>query len=49
MAKAATPFLMFQDGNAEEAMEFCVSLFPDSAVVRLTRHGGACPGRLALS
>lgn len=44
MAKAATPFLMFQDGNAEEAMEFYVSLFPDSAVVHLTRHEEGMPG-----
>ncbi|MEM6552537.1 MAG: VOC family protein [Planctomycetota bacterium] len=40
-----TPFLMFQDGNAEEAMRLYVSVFPDSRVVEVERHaaGGAAP------
>lgn len=34
-----TPFLMFQDGNAEEAMNFYISLFDHSEIVNLTRYG----------
>jgi predicted 3-demethylubiquinone-9 3-methyltransferase (glyoxalase superfamily) len=33
-----TTFLMF-DGKAEEAMELYVSLFPDSAIVSISRYG----------
>lgn len=33
-----TTFLMFE-GDAEAAIDFYVSLFPDSEVVSLTRHG----------
>lgn len=33
-----TPFLMFE-GNAEEAMSFYASLFPDSRVIAMTRYG----------
>lgn len=38
MVKAVKPFLMFQ-GQAEEAMNFYVSLFPDSRVIDITRYG----------
>ena len=38
-----TPFLWF-DGNAEEAMNFYVSIFKNSKVVRVTRYGDAGPG-----
>jgi predicted 3-demethylubiquinone-9 3-methyltransferase (glyoxalase superfamily) len=38
-----TPFLWF-DGNAEEAMNFYVSIFPSSKVESLTRYGAAGPG-----
>jgi len=38
-----TPFLWF-DGKAEEAMNFYVSIFKDSRVVRVTRCGDAGPG-----
>ncbi len=34
-----TTFLMFQDGNAEEAMNFYISLFDDSEIVNVTRYG----------
>lgn len=34
-----TTFLMFQDDNAEEAMNFYVSLFDDSEIVSITRYG----------
>ena len=37
------PFLWFDD-NAEEAVEFYVSLFPDSKVVDVRRYGDAGPG-----
>lgn len=38
-----TPFLWF-DGKAEEAMQFYVSVFKNSKVVRVTRYGDAGPG-----
>lgn len=34
-----TTFLMFQDGNAEEAMNFYISLFDNSEIVNITRYG----------
>ncbi len=38
-----TPFLWF-NGNAEEAMNFYVSIFKHSKVGRVTRYGDAGPG-----
>ena len=38
-----TPFLWF-DGNAEEAMNFYVSIFKNSKVVSVARYGEAGPG-----
>jgi predicted 3-demethylubiquinone-9 3-methyltransferase (glyoxalase superfamily) len=38
-----TPFLWF-DGNAEEAMNFYVSVFKNSKVVSVRRYGDAGPG-----
>ena len=38
-----TPFLWF-DGNAEEAMNFYVSIFKNSKVGRIRRYGDAGPG-----
>lgn len=38
-----TPFLWF-NGNAEEAVNFYVSVFKNSKVVRITRCGDAGPG-----
>lgn len=38
-----TPFLWF-DGNAEEAVNFYVSVFKNSKVGRVTRYGDAGPG-----
>jgi predicted 3-demethylubiquinone-9 3-methyltransferase (glyoxalase superfamily) len=38
-----TPFLWF-DGKAEEAMNFYVSVFKNSKVVRVSRYGEAGPG-----
>ncbi|WP_394231946.1 VOC family protein [Niallia oryzisoli] len=34
-----TPFLMFQDGNAEEAMNFYTSLIEDSEITGIVRYG----------
>ena len=43
------PFLMFQAGDAEAAMNFYVSLFVDGEIVTLTRHppGGEGEGKVA--
>ena len=38
-----TPFLWF-DSNAEEAMNFYVSIFKNSKVLRVARYGDAGPG-----
>ncbi len=38
------PFLWF-DGNAEEAMNFYVSVFKNSKVLSVTRYGEAGPGK----
>jgi predicted 3-demethylubiquinone-9 3-methyltransferase (glyoxalase superfamily) len=38
-----TPFLYF-DGQAEEAANFYVSLFPDSQIVSVTHYGPVGPG-----
>lgn len=38
-----TPFLWF-DSNAEEAVNFYVSLFPNSKIVGMTRYGETGPG-----
>ena len=38
-----TPFLWF-DGQAEQAANFYVSLFPDSRITATTRYGDAGPG-----
>jgi predicted 3-demethylubiquinone-9 3-methyltransferase (glyoxalase superfamily) len=35
---------MFQDNNAEEAMEFYVALFPDGAINDIVRYGPNEPG-----
>ena len=43
MSKKITTFLMFE-GQAEEAMTFYVSLFPDAEVVSLARYGPEGPG-----
>ncbi len=42
--KSITPFLWF-DSQAEEAMEFYTSLFPDSKVLNVARYGDAGPGK----
>ncbi|RFB13407.1 VOC family protein [Bacillus sp. HNG] len=39
-----TPFLMFQDSNAEEAMNFYTSLIEDSEIINIVRYGANGPG-----
>lgn len=39
MPQTLSTFLMFDDGRAEEAMRFTVSLFPDGKVESLRRYG----------
>ncbi|MGG1397509.1 VOC family protein [Bacillus salipaludis] len=34
-----TPFLMFQEGNAEEAMNFYTTIIEDSQIVSIVRYG----------
>ncbi len=34
-----TPFLMFQDGKAEEAMNFYISLIEDATITNIVRYG----------
>ena len=38
------PFLMFQEGKAEEAMTFYTSLVKNSEIVRMARYGAEGPG-----
>jgi predicted 3-demethylubiquinone-9 3-methyltransferase (glyoxalase superfamily) len=38
-----TPFLWFDD-QAEQAVEFYLSVFPDSRIIRVARHGEGGPG-----
>jgi predicted 3-demethylubiquinone-9 3-methyltransferase (glyoxalase superfamily) len=44
MARSLTPFLLFQDGVAEEAMQLYVSVFPGSEIRRVDRYGPGEPG-----
>jgi len=46
--KYFTPFLWF-DGQAEEAMNFYVSIFKNSKVVAVARYGDAGPKGRTLS
>ncbi|MFC5406164.1 VOC family protein [Cohnella soli] len=40
-----TPFLMFQDGVAEQAMNYYTSLIEDSQISNIVRYGANQPGR----
>ncbi|HEX2944154.1 MAG TPA: VOC family protein [Rhodopila sp.] len=42
----ARPFLMFQDGNAQSALDLYLATFPESRIVRVERHGPTDPGPL---
>ncbi len=44
MPEQVTPFLMFQGGVAERAMELYTSLFDDARVLDLTCYGAEGPG-----
>ena len=44
MTKSVSPFLMFQGGKAQEAINFYVSLFPDAKVEQLDRFAAGDPG-----
>ena len=39
MVASVTPFLMFQDGVAEQAMAFYISLFPNAEVLEIEHYG----------
>jgi len=38
------PFLMFQDGNAEEAMNYYTSIFEEAEITSIVRYGANEPG-----
>lgn len=40
----AKPFLMFQDGNAQPALDLYFSIFPDSRMVQVERYAKGEPG-----
>ncbi|WP_153723001.1 VOC family protein [Sporosarcina cascadiensis] len=40
-----TPFLMFQGGTAEEAMNYYTSLIEDSEIKSIARYGAEGPGK----
>lgn len=40
----ARPFLMFQDGNAQAALDLYCATFPDSRMVRVERYAPGDPG-----
>ncbi|MHA6692415.1 VOC family protein [Devosia sp. A449] len=44
MSQSFTPFLTFQGGVAEAAMNFYCSVFPDSRINRITRYAAGMPG-----
>lgn len=43
--KKVTPFLMFQDGRAEEAMKFYTSIIESSEIKSIHRYGAEGPGK----
>ncbi|GAA3607258.1 VOC family protein [Nonomuraea rosea] len=45
MTQKITPFLMFQKGDAEEAMTFYLSLFDDAKIVAISRYGAGESGK----
>lgn len=42
--KKVIPFLMFQEGKAEEAMKFYTSLIEDSEITNIVRYGASESG-----
>ncbi len=45
MENQITTFLTFQENNAEEAMNFYISLFDNSKVTNVQRHGKGGPAK----
>ncbi|MBD7937498.1 MULTISPECIES: VOC family protein [Cytobacillus] len=37
--KSVMPFLMFQDGQAEQAMNYYTSIIEDSSIINIARYG----------
>ncbi|MED1606125.1 VOC family protein [Cytobacillus kochii] len=37
--KSVMPFLMFQDGQAEQAMNYYTSIIEDSSIINIVRYG----------
>jgi predicted 3-demethylubiquinone-9 3-methyltransferase (glyoxalase superfamily) len=44
VSQSIRPFLMFQNQDAEAAMTFYVSLFPDGEILDIERYGATGPG-----
>ena len=44
MAKSISPFLMFQGGDAEAAINFYASLFAGASILSIERFGAEGPG-----
>lgn len=44
MVKSATPFLMFQGGKGQAAIDFYLSLFPDAKLEMMDRFAAGEPG-----
>ncbi|ANI09721.1 TPA: VOC family protein [Pseudomonas aeruginosa] len=44
MSARVRPFLMFQGGQAEAAMNFYLSLFDDAEILQIQRYGAEGPG-----
>lgn len=45
MENQITPFLTFQENNAEEAMNFYIGLFENSRIIDVHRHGKDGPAK----
>ncbi|MBB5437648.1 putative 3-demethylubiquinone-9 3-methyltransferase (glyoxalase superfamily) [Pedobacter sp. AK017] len=45
MKQQVTPFLTFQENNAEQAMNFYISLFENSGIIEVQRYGNDGPGK----
>ena len=45
MKTQITTFLTFQENNAEQAMNFYISLFDNSKIINIQRYGKDAPGK----
>ncbi len=43
MTQSVAPFLMFEDGKAQEAIDFYISVVPNSEIVEMQRYGDSNP------